>query len=116
MSCKNCEAVRYCSIQCQKAQWSEHTAIFSEISELSKEGPGDSSDANVAASHISPEMHAKISKFVSKKCIVDCFINGTKLEAVWDTGSQVHLVMFLYTIVYVASFRSISPSSQYRPF
>ena len=98
MLCKNCKTVRYCSEECQKAQWNEHKIICSAISELSKKlfteekGLGDSNDANVFASHVSPKKHAQISKLVGKKCIVKCCLNETKLEALWDTGSQVSLI------------------------
>ena len=98
MLCKNCKTVRYCSKKCQKAQWNEHKIICSAISELSKrlfteeKGLGDSNDANVFASHVSPKKHAKISKLVGKKCIVKCCLNETKLEALWDTGSQVSVI------------------------
>ena len=59
---------------------------------MEEKGLGDSNDTNVFASHISPQMHEKISKLFGKKCIVNCFINGTKLEASWNAGSQVSLL------------------------
>lgn len=98
MLCKNCKAVRYCSKKCQKAQWNEHKTICSANNELSKKlfteekGLGDSNDANVFASHLSPKRNAQISKLVGKKCIVTCCLNETKLEALWDTGSQISLI------------------------
>ena len=101
MLCKSCKTVRYCSRQCQEAQWSEHKAICSAISELPKKfakeekGLGDSKDANIFASHISPQIHAKILKHVGKKCTVNCFIYGIKLEALWDTGSPSFSIAFI---------------------
>ena len=98
MLCKNCKTVRYCSKKSQKTQWNEHKIICSAISELStklfteEKGLGDSNDANVFASHVSLKKHAQISKLVGKKCIVKCCLNETKLEALWDTGSQVSLI------------------------
>ena len=38
-------------------------------------------------------MHARISKLVGKKFTVNCFTNGTKLEALWDKGSQVPILL-----------------------
>lgn len=36
--------------------------------------------------------HSPVTSLVGKQCLVTCYLNGHKTEALWDTGSQVCIV------------------------
>ena len=55
-------------------------------------GLGDSVDANVFPSHLTPKQRVTIAKLVGEKCSVICEMNGTETEVLWDTGAQVSII------------------------
>ena len=85
-------------MECQKKQWPEHKTLCLAIKELaeksasSDKGLGDGQDPHVFQSHITPKVQGRISKLVGSRCHVQCTLNGTQIEALWDTGSQVSLI------------------------
>ncbi|XP_063049996.1 uncharacterized protein LOC134444699, partial [Engraulis encrasicolus] len=56
------------------------------------EGPGERLPGSVNISHISPRHQSQLLRLIGKKCMVSCYFNGVKTEALWDTGSQVCLI------------------------
>ena len=85
-------------MECQKKQWPEHKTLCLAINELAEKsvssdwGLGDGKDPHVFQSHITPKVQARISKLLGSRCHVQCTLNGTQIEALWDTGSQVSLI------------------------
>ena len=85
-------------MECQKKQWPEHKTLCLAIKELAEKsvssdrGLGDGQDPHIFQSHITPKVQARISKLVGSRCHVQCTFNGTQIEALWDTGSQVSLI------------------------
>ena len=65
---------------------------LAENSTLSDRGLGDGQDPNIFPCHITPKVQGRISKLVGSRCHVQCTLNGTQIEALWDTGSQVSLI------------------------
>ena len=85
-------------MECKKKQWPEHKALCLAIKELAEKsassdrGLCDGQDPIVFQSHIAPKVQGRISKLVGSRCHVQCTLNGTRVEALWDTGSQVSLI------------------------
>ena len=79
--CSSCKLVFYCSQTCQKRHWKEHQKLCNVIQEQSNRsyekhpGLGDSADAEVFVSHLSPRKQAAIVKLVNPKCYIRCLIN-----------------------------------------
>ena len=51
--------------------------------------------SNYQKSHlcsITPSRQANVSRLVGKRCMVSCMIDGTKTQALWDTGAQVTII------------------------
>ena len=93
--CSVCKLVRYCSRNCQKKHWGEHKTLCTAIRNLSvpkEKGLGDSADANVFASHLTPNQRSTIVKLVGEKCNVRCELNGVETEVLWDTEAQVSII------------------------
>ena len=65
---------------------------LAEKSAPSDRGLGDGQDPTVFHCHITPKVQGRISKLVGSRCHVQCTLNGTQIEALWDTGSQVSLI------------------------
>ncbi|KAK0153418.1 hypothetical protein N1851_004927 [Merluccius polli] len=55
-------------------------------------GPGGRVAGSVYVSHISPRHHSQLLRLIGKKCMVNCYLDGVKTQALWDTGSQVCLI------------------------
>ena len=85
--CKQCKSVRYCSVECQRAQWQEHKLLCQAISHLSKPESKESKDP-ACVSHSTPREHAKVIGPAGKKCMAKCPPNDGEAEPLWDTGAQ----------------------------
>lgn len=43
-------------------------------------------------SHISLKYHSQLLNLIGSKCMVNCYLDGVRTQALWDTGSQVCLI------------------------
>ena len=54
--------------------------------------PGGRLAGSAYVSHISPRHHSQLLRLIGKRCMVSCYLDGVKTQALWDTGSQVCLI------------------------
>ena len=54
--------------------------------------PGGRLAGSAYVSHISSQHHSQLLRLIGKKCMVNCYLDGVKTRALWDTGSQVCLI------------------------
>ena len=98
MVCGGCKVTRYCKKFCQIKDWQNHKAICLAIQKLSENiyenelGKGDSEDKQAFVSHLIPKDQVKVSKLVSRKCLINCKLNGVELTALFDTGAQLSII------------------------
>ena len=90
--CSSCKSVLYCSAKCQRKHWKTHKVLCGAIQQLAKEAENRIEEACVFQSHLSPQQVQKIANVIGKRCTIDCAINGKRVRALWDTGSQVALL------------------------
>ena len=97
--CNQCKTVVYCSKSCQKRDWHEHGPLCNAIGMMEQEQAsmneikiGDSFDSRLQPSHLSDKNYQKIVRLIGEKCLISCFIQGTKIQALFDTGAQVSII------------------------
>ena len=44
------------------------------------------------SAHLTPPQHSKLTKLVSRRCIVSCLLQGKKVDALWNIGAQVCII------------------------
>ncbi len=74
-NCANCKQMLYCSKACQADHWADHRRqcrLYSKIS-------------------VNPTS-VTTTRQSNKQCLVQCYLQGLLVEALWDTGSQVCIV------------------------
>ena len=88
--CTRCEAVYYCSKQCQRKGWYKHINLCQSIQTLADKQLRVISNACEVHSRTGKER--AIAKLVGSRTEVKCSIQGVDTEALWDTGAQVSLL------------------------
>ena len=53
---------------------------------------GDSYENHLHPSHLSVKNYQKIVKLTDEKCLISCFFQGTKIQALLDTGVLVPII------------------------
>lgn len=89
--CVLCKEETYCSKTCQAEHWPTHKTWF-------KQHP------KRRAKSIHPEKGAPQThpvSLVGKRCIVESYIQGKKVQALWDTGSQVSIIDKQWKVKYL---------------
>ena len=59
---------------------------------LKVEKQGHTADEGFFVSHLNPKERTVLGKLVGNKCTIDCLLNDTAVEALWDTGAQVSIL------------------------
>lgn len=90
--CSSCKQSLYCSRTCQKQHWTEHKKKCTHLRANSEKSP--SKDTSV---HYLPPLTAlgnprRVTSLVGRQCLVECYLNGHQLQALWDSGSQVSII------------------------
>lgn len=80
--CSSCKKSTYCTKRCQVAHWAEHRE---------KCKPNNCNKVRISQAAIEREQ-PQLVDLVGKRCVIDCYIQGNKIQALWDTGSQVSIV------------------------
>uniref|UniRef100_A0A8C9XDB9 MYND-type domain-containing protein n=1 Tax=Sander lucioperca TaxID=283035 RepID=A0A8C9XDB9_SANLU len=78
--CASCKKDFYCSKICQAEHWPKH-----------KKQCNQHSHQSVTCTK-KEDSQSRLVALVGKQCIVECYIQGHKTCALWDTGSQVCIV------------------------
>ena len=97
-TCNQCKTVFYCSKICQKRDWQKHGPLCDVIGSEQKQVNkvriqiGDSHDSLLQPSHLSDKNYQKIVKLIGDKCLITCSLQGTKMQALLDTGAQVSII------------------------
>lgn len=74
--CTSCQSAFYCSKICQISHWAVHKIKCT----YSKQGKKKE------------KKQISVAALVGKQCLVDCYFNGIRTKALWDTGSQVCII------------------------
>ena len=91
--CDGCKSTHYCSEACQLSHWSYHAAYCHSISKLEQlEKQVLYGDKSVRQCQVDDNTRRKVVRLVGDKPKIRCFLDGRKVELLWDTGSMVSLV------------------------
>ena len=97
-TCNQCKTVFYCSKICQKRDWQKHGPLCDVIGSEQKQVNkvriqiGDSHDSLLQPSHLSDKNYQQIVKLIGDKCLITCSLQGTKMQALLDTGARVSII------------------------
>lgn len=88
--CSVCNITLYCSKECQGNHWPTHKRLCKPhaCSGIKKQAT-QSQDKVKCKERGAPEKTSTVSELVGKKCVIWCFLHKQKIQALWDTGSQV---------------------------
>ncbi|GAA6092353.1 uncharacterized protein LOC106567938 [Tachysurus ichikawai] len=88
--CSVCNTTLYCSKECQRNHWPTHKRLCKPYtcSGIKKQAT-QSRDKVKRKENGAPEKTPTVSELVGKKCVIRCFLNKQKTQALWDTGSQI---------------------------
>ena len=88
-ACASCKKDTYCSKICQAEHWPKHRKRcnqhpYPQVNQLSH--------PRANGTRTNKDSHSRLVALVGKRCIVECYIQGCRTQALWDTGSQVCIV------------------------
>lgn len=78
--CSSCKSVLYCSERCQYEHWAVHKNQCS------------TTFCNTVRATPRKKKQVYFAPLVGKKYLIDCYIQGQQVRALWDSGSQVTVV------------------------
>lgn len=78
--CAPCQNAFYCSKTCQISHWDAHKKKCAHSKRNQEQGVKK------------VKKRPSVAALVGKQCLVDCYFNGIRTKALWDTGSQVCLI------------------------
>lgn len=85
LRCSQCNTSYYCSKFCQREHWNEHRKLCQAISEVERRERGPMTGGQTLKTsflaHLTPTQRSKLTKLVGRKCIVSCFVQGKKVNA-----------------------------------
>lgn len=85
--CSACKNALYCSRTCQKQHWRKHKR---QCTGLKTKKENETVQVPLSPAHVnSPH---KVTSLVGRQCLVECFLDGHRLQALWDSGSQVSII------------------------
>ena len=84
--------MHYCNKICQQKGWKAHKVLCNAIRTLSRQEEDKIKKQCEYVSHLDPEQHKFLVDLVGERCLVKAKIEGRKVTALWDTGSQVSLI------------------------
>ena len=90
-TCSGCRVVKYCNKSCQTKHWHNHKAICQAVQALSNVSDRNIKHSNFVT-HLTPKQSSLLAKLVGNRCTITCELNGTSVEALWDTGAQVSII------------------------
>lgn len=91
--CAKCKKVLYCSRPCQIDDWVVHRENCAPVS---------CATVNTVRNR---EKQAKFAPLVGGKYLIDCYIQGERVQALWDSGSQVTIIDELWKQVHLPDTR-----------
>ena len=91
--CSGCFAVHYCDKKCQKVHWKKHKTLCQAIKYLSNKEDKNCEDKCVFEGHVDPKTKQRVVELVGERCEVECQIGELSTKVLWDTGSQVNLLV-----------------------
>lgn len=87
--CLTCKKTLYCPKPCQKQHWDEHNTEFKtnhENKTMKKE------ENHIPLPPAQVNTPHKVTSLVGRQCLVECLLDGHRLQALWDSGSQVSII------------------------
>ena len=91
--CGVCKSGIYCSKQCQKKHYPDHSKFCSAISQLEKlKLKKLHKDYSVREEQMDVKTKKKFIKLIGEKPMLKCKLDGVNFNVLWDTGSMVSLV------------------------
>lgn len=90
--CSSCKETLYCSKACQKQNWTEHKQKCPHLPNVSEKSSCEEKNVNTPPPLVQVGHPHKVTSLVGRQCLVECYLNGHQLQALWDTGSQVSII------------------------
>lgn len=90
--CSSCKKAVYCTKTCQKQHWNKHKRQCKGL----KNNRLKPTNANETLRVLPPMQEnttpQRVTSLVGRQCLVECFLDGHRLQALWDSGSQVSII------------------------
>ena len=90
--CSSCKETLYCSKRCQNQNWAEHKGKCTHLPSARENSSSKGDNANTPPLLPRVGRPRKVTSLVGRQCLVECYLNGHHLQALWDTGSQVSVI------------------------
>lgn len=88
--CSVCKITLYCSKDCQETHWSVHKRYCKPYTCSSiKKQEIQSSCKPKCRKRSNPVKTPTVKELVGEKCLIQCFLHNQRIQALWDTGSQI---------------------------
>lgn len=89
--CSVCKITLYCSKECQEAHWPAHKRHCKPYtcSGVKKQATKSYEKATCQENSAPEKKTPTVRELVGKKCIIRCYLHKQRVQALWDTGSQV---------------------------
>lgn len=97
--CSQCKKVLYCSKNCQTHHWVEHKQTC--INSLRPLSNSCMTMSVPTPCRSQVNQHSPVISLVGRQCLVECYLHGQQIQALWDTGSQVCVIDELWKQEYL---------------
>lgn len=100
--CSICKNTLHCSKECLEAHWPSHkihckpyacSAVRKQATKLYQKAKCQENSAQ--------EKTPTVRELVGKRCIIRCYVSKQKVQALWDTGSQVCAIEEIWKASYL---------------
>ena len=92
LRCSHCKSARYCSKECQLKTQHHHKKLCASIVELERRQREQRyREKTVRQNQLNQKIKLKLVKLVGRKPNIQCYVDGKRMEMLWDTGSMVSL-------------------------
>lgn len=85
--CSACKNALYCSKACQNQHWRQHKR---QCTGLKTNKDNKTVQVPLPPAHVNTPH--KVTSLVGRQCLVECLLDGHRLQALWDSGSQVSII------------------------
>lgn len=103
--CSSCKETLYCSRACQKQHWTEHKRKCTHLTSDNEKSPCKDKSAHYLPPQVPAGHTHKVTSLVGRQCLIECYLSGHQLQALWDTGSQVSIIDEAWKTEYLPSAR-----------
>lgn len=103
--CSFCKETLYCSRACQKQHWTEHKRKCTHLTSGGEKSPCNDKSTRYLPPPVAAGHTHKVTSLVGRQHLIECYLIGHQLQALWDTGSQVSITDEAWKTEYLSNAR-----------